>query len=74
MLGLALLWYVLGFASQLARDDLSGAPQGVRLALPLYPVGYARLFVGALVARSCWAWHSGCGAGEPAGACWWHSQ
>ncbi len=52
VLGLAALWYVLGFASTLARDEMSGAPQGGRLALPLYPFGYGRLFVGALVATT----------------------
>lgn len=50
VLGLAVLWYVIGFASLLAPSNLAGAPQGDRLALPLYPFGYGRLFVGALVA------------------------
>ncbi|MBA3338820.1 MAG: hypothetical protein H0T54_03565 [Geodermatophilaceae bacterium] len=52
VIGLALLWYVLGFASGLARDNVAGAPLGSRLALPLYPFGYGRLFVGALVASA----------------------
>lgn len=52
VLGLAVLWYVIGFASGLARDNVAGAPQGSRLALPLYPFGYGRLFVGALVAST----------------------
>lgn len=52
VLGLAVLWYVIGFASGLARDNVAGAPQGSRLVLPLYPFGYGRLFVGALVAST----------------------
>jgi len=52
VIGLALLWYVLGFASNLARDNVPGAPAGGTLALPLYPSGYGRLVVGALVAST----------------------
>ncbi len=52
VLGLALLWYVVGFASLLVRQDLPGAPSGGTLALPLYPSGYGRLVVGALVAST----------------------
>lgn len=51
-LGLALLWYVLGFATHLIVVNISGAPARERLALPLYPYGYGRLFVGALVAST----------------------
>jgi len=52
VLGLALLWYVLGFATHLAAVNVSGAPDRERLALPLYPIGYGRLLVGALVAST----------------------
>ncbi|MDQ4037491.1 MAG: hypothetical protein M3313_03860 [Actinomycetota bacterium] len=50
VIGLAILWYLLGFASTLAPENLLGAPEGDALPLPLYPLGYGRLAVGALVA------------------------
>jgi len=50
VIGLALLWYGIGFASTLAPENLAGAPQGSALPLPLYTFGYGRLTVGAIVA------------------------
>lgn len=52
VIGLALAWYILGFATHLGAVNVPDSIRRDRLALPLYPNGYGRLLLGALVAST----------------------